>query len=121
MAGAKRPLLFSDTSATLTCIKESAAVLRQMIVDSVMLGGTQSPGSRIMRSLLVALDNTPAGAATIKLALSLATRHRATLTGLGVLDIDYLTSPEPRQIRTAYYKFKADLIRLKGSRAGRAG
>jgi hypothetical protein len=55
-----------------------------------------------MRSLRVALDDTPAGAAAIKLALSLATRHGATLTGLGVLDIDDLTAPEPRQIRTAY-------------------
>ena len=66
-----------------------------------------------MRSVLVALDDTPAGAGAAKLALSLAARHGAAVTGVGVLDVGYLTAPEPGGVGTAYYKFKADLARLK--------
>ena len=37
-----------------------------------------------MRSLLLALDDTPAGASAVKLALSLAARHNAAVTGASV-------------------------------------
>lgn len=66
-----------------------------------------------MRSLLLALDDTPAGAGAAMLALCLATKHDAAVTGASVLDVDYLTPREPRGIGTAYYKFKADIARLK--------
>ena len=66
-----------------------------------------------MRSLLVALDDTPAGAGAVKFALFLATKHDAAVTGTSVLDVDYLTPREPGGIGTAYYKFKADIARLK--------
>jgi len=66
-----------------------------------------------MRSVLVALDDTPGGAAAVAFAVALAKRGNARLTGASVLDIDYLTAPEPGGVGTAYYKFKADLARLK--------
>jgi nucleotide-binding universal stress UspA family protein len=66
-----------------------------------------------MRSLLLALDDTPAGAGAAKLALSLAAKHDAAVTGASVLDVEYLTPREPGGIGTAYYKFKADTARLK--------
>jgi nucleotide-binding universal stress UspA family protein len=66
-----------------------------------------------MRSLLLALDDTPAGAGAVKLALSLATRHNAAVTGASVLDVEYLTPREPGGIGTAYYKFKTDVAHLK--------
>ena len=66
-----------------------------------------------MRSLLVALDDTPASAGALNLALSLATKHDAAVSGATVLDVDYLTPREPGGIGTIYYKFKADIARLK--------
>ena len=69
-----------------------------------------------MRSLLVALDDTPAGAVATDFALSLADRCKAAITGIGILDIDYLTAPSPGGIGSEYYKFKADQARLKAAR-----
>lgn len=69
-----------------------------------------------MRSLLVALDDTPASAGATKLALSLAAKHDAAVTGATVLDVDYLKPREPGGIGTAYYKFKTDLARLEQGR-----
>ncbi|HVZ50996.1 MAG TPA: universal stress protein [Pseudolabrys sp.] len=66
-----------------------------------------------MRSLLLALDDTPASEGATKLALSLAARHDAAVTGATVLDVDYLTPREPGGLGTAYYKFKTDIARLK--------
>lgn len=66
-----------------------------------------------MRSLLVALDETPAGTSAAKYALYLATRYKAAVTGATVLDVDYLAPREPGGVGTAYYKFKADVARLK--------
>jgi len=66
-----------------------------------------------MRSLLVALDETPAALGAAQFAVALAARHGATATGAGVLDIDYLTAPEPRGIGTEHFKIQADLARLK--------
>jgi nucleotide-binding universal stress UspA family protein len=66
-----------------------------------------------MRSLLVALDETPAALGAAKFAVALAGRHGASVTGAGVLDVDYLTAPEPRGIGTGHYKVQADIARLK--------
>lgn len=66
-----------------------------------------------MRSLAVALDETPASDSALDLAVALAGRFEAALMGLTVLDIDYLTAPQPTPIGGAYYKFKSDLARLE--------
>lgn len=66
-----------------------------------------------MRSLAVALDETPASGSALDVAVALAGRFDAALTGLTVLDIDYLTAPQPTPIGGAYYKFKSDLARLE--------
>ena len=66
-----------------------------------------------MRSLLLALDDTPAGASAAVFAVSLAAAHNASVTGVSILDVDYLTAVEPLAIGTAYYKSKADVARLK--------
>lgn len=66
-----------------------------------------------MRSLLLALDDTPAAMGALEFALFLATRYDATITGVSVLDVDWLTAPEPGRIGSAYYKFKIDLAHLK--------
>jgi nucleotide-binding universal stress UspA family protein len=67
----------------------------------------------LMRSLLVALDDTPAGTTAVTFALSLAARHGAKVAGLNVLDVGYLTAPQPGGIGSAHYKFRTDLARLK--------
>ena len=59
-----------------------------------------------MRSLLLALDDTPAGASASEFAMSLAAAHDASVTGVSILDVDYLTAVEPFAIGTAYYKFR---------------
>lgn len=66
-----------------------------------------------MKSLLVALDDTPASEAALQFSLSLASRFGAGLTGISVLDIAHLTAPEPVPLGGSYYKFKADLARLE--------
>jgi len=65
-----------------------------------------------MKSLLVAVDDTPGAAAAISFAISLAKAHNAALMGAGVLDVAHLTAPEPGSIGGAHYKFKADVARL---------
>lgn len=70
-----------------------------------------------MKSILVALDRTPAAAAARATALALATAHRARLIGIGVLDKDYLTAAQAIPPGGAYYKFRSDLERLKHANA----
>jgi nucleotide-binding universal stress UspA family protein len=70
-----------------------------------------------MRSLLVGLDTTPASRAAVEFSLALASRFGARLTGIGVLDITYLTSPEPIPLGGAEYKFKADVARVEQAHA----
>jgi len=66
-----------------------------------------------MRSLLVALDETPAALGAARFAIALAARHGASVTGAAVLDVDYLTAPEARGIGSGHYKAQADIARLK--------
>lgn len=66
-----------------------------------------------MRSLLLALDDTPGGGGAADCALALARRHAAAIVGVAVLDVDYLTASEPGGVGTAYYKFRTDVARLK--------
>ncbi|MCW5746003.1 MAG: universal stress protein [Alphaproteobacteria bacterium] len=69
-----------------------------------------------LRSLLVALDDTPASTGAQQLALQLAQAHKAALTGATILDIDYLTAPQPAAIGTAAFKLQADLARVQRGR-----
>lgn len=66
-----------------------------------------------MKSILVALDGTPAAKAALQVALFLAEKHAAHLAGVSVLDVKRLTAPEPVPIGGEYYKFKYDAERLK--------
>lgn len=66
-----------------------------------------------MRSLLLALDDTPGGAGASTFALDLAARHNAAITGASILDISYLTAPGPGGIGTAHFKARADRARLQ--------
>lgn len=66
-----------------------------------------------MKSILLALNGTPAAKAGLQVALSLAEKHAAHLAGICVLDVKQLTAPEPVPIGGAYYKFKYDAERLK--------
>lgn len=65
-----------------------------------------------MKSLLVAVDETPGAEAAAGFAIALAKAHGAALMGAGVLDVAYLTAPEPGTIGGAHYKFEADVARL---------
>ncbi|MCW5688445.1 MAG: universal stress protein [Pseudolabrys sp.] len=69
-----------------------------------------------MRSLLLALDDTPGGAGAANFALYLAAKRGAAVTGASILDVDYLTAPSPGAIGTSHYKHRADSARLKRGR-----
>lgn len=75
-----------------------------------------------MKSLLVALDDTPCGRAAAVQSLVLAGRSGATVTGASVLDIAALTRPEMVPIGAFRYKLRADVARVGRARerAGRA-
>jgi nucleotide-binding universal stress UspA family protein len=66
-----------------------------------------------MKSMLVALDDTPAARAAVRLSLALAARFGASVTGASVLDIVALTAPEMVPIGAYEFKLRADLARLK--------
>lgn len=74
-----------------------------------------------MKSILVALNGTPAAKAARQVGLSLAEKHAARLTGICVLDVKHLTAPEPVPIGGEYYKFKYEAERLKRATEELAG
>jgi nucleotide-binding universal stress UspA family protein len=76
----------------------------------------KTQGDRHLKSLLVALDETPASDACMHHAVSLARVAGASLTGVGIVDVEYLTAPEPRGIGTAHLKARADRARLQRAR-----
>lgn len=69
-----------------------------------------------MKSILLALDDTPAGSAACRVAVALAEKYAARITGLCILDKEFLTAPEPEPIGGAYYKIQINLARLKRAR-----
>ncbi len=69
-----------------------------------------------MKSILLALDDTPAGAAACRVAIALAEKCSARVTGLCILDTEFLTPREPEPIGGAYYKMQIDTARLKRAR-----
>lgn len=69
-----------------------------------------------LRSLLVALDDSPASDAALKMAAALARTHGASLTGVTILDVEDLTAPEPTAIGALHFKEQADRARLRRAR-----
>jgi nucleotide-binding universal stress UspA family protein len=61
-----------------------------------------------MKSILVAIDHTNAAQAAQALAIELALRHNARLTGLGILDRAALARPEPVPVGGMAYKLQRD-------------
>ena len=61
----------------------------------------------MIRSILVALDDTETSRTALHFAIGMAKRRKALLTGIGVLDQPWLTAPEAVPIGGA--AFKADL------------
>lgn len=66
-----------------------------------------------LKSLLVALDDTPSSQSALNFALALAGQHKARLTGINVLDFNWLTRSEPTPMGAGYYKHHADQVRLQ--------
>jgi nucleotide-binding universal stress UspA family protein len=71
----------------------------------------------MLRSLLIALDETPAGAAAIEFAVRLAAAHRAAARGVAVVDVGFLTAPEAGRAGAMFYKERRDAARLEEARA----
>ncbi|MFY7780891.1 MAG: universal stress protein, partial [Tagaea sp.] len=71
----------------------------------------------MLRNLLVALDDTPAGRAAADFAVALARVHKARLQGLAVVDVAFLTPPAPGRAGALFYKERADAARLANERA----
>jgi nucleotide-binding universal stress UspA family protein len=71
----------------------------------------------VLRSILVALDATPASAAAQELALRLAKRFGSQITGIAVLDRAYLTAPTAVGIGGMAYKEHRDQVKLEEAKA----
>lgn len=67
----------------------------------------------MLRSLLVALDETQASAAAQNLAINLARRFEASITGLAVLDRAHITAPTAVGIGGMAYKHHRDQVKLE--------
>lgn len=65
-----------------------------------------------MRSVLAALDDTPCGGSAIRYALKFARARGARLTGIAVIDRDFLAPPEPGRIGMIELKARRDAARL---------
>ena len=71
----------------------------------------------MLRSILVALDTTPASAAAQQLALRLAGKFSSQITGLAVLDRAYITAPTAVGIGGMAYKRHRDQVKLEEAKA----
>jgi nucleotide-binding universal stress UspA family protein len=71
----------------------------------------------VLRSILVALDATPASAAAQRLALRLTQRFGSQITGIAVLDRAYLTAPTAVGIGGMAYKEHRDQVKLEEAKA----
>jgi nucleotide-binding universal stress UspA family protein len=65
-----------------------------------------------MRSILVALDDTPCGESAIGFALKTARIRGARLSGVAVIDQDFLAPSEPGRVGMIEFKAKRDAARL---------
>ncbi len=66
----------------------------------------------MLRSMLVVVDGSPSSEPVITLAFEWATRFRARLRGLGVLDAPAIERPEPVPMGAYAYKKQRDAVRL---------
>lgn len=62
----------------------------------------------MIKSILVTLDDSQSTDSAKKLGLSLATTHKATLTGIGVLDEPWIAAPEAIPLGGAAFKVELD-------------
>jgi nucleotide-binding universal stress UspA family protein len=67
----------------------------------------------VLRSILVALDETGPSEAAQDLALDLARRTAAGITGLAILDREYITAPTAVGIGGASFKHHRDEVKLR--------
>lgn len=67
----------------------------------------------MVKSLLVAMDETPGSEAARRVACALASASGASLTGFGNLDIAALTAPVAVPLGGAHYKAHADIQRVR--------
>jgi nucleotide-binding universal stress UspA family protein len=71
----------------------------------------------VLRSILVALDSTPASSAAQDLALDLAKRLQCKITGIAVLDRAHITAPTAVGIGGSAFKQHRDEVKLKEAEA----
>lgn len=71
----------------------------------------------VLRSILVALDATAASSAAQMLALNLAKRLDCQVTGIAILDRDYITAPAAVGIGGMAHKYHRDQVKLQEAKA----
>jgi nucleotide-binding universal stress UspA family protein len=71
----------------------------------------------LLRSILVALDATPASTAAQKLAIEIARRCQCRITGLTVLDRAHITAPTAVGIGGMAFKEHRDQVKLQEAKA----
>lgn len=71
----------------------------------------------MLRSILVALDATPASSAAQQLAIGLAKKFDCHITGIGVLDRAHITAPTAVGIGGSAYKQHRDQVKLEEAKA----
>jgi nucleotide-binding universal stress UspA family protein len=62
----------------------------------------------MIKRILLALDKSPAGETAQKYAIDLATKSKASITGIGVLDTPWITAAQPEPIGGGAYKLQRD-------------
>lgn len=71
----------------------------------------------MLRSILVALDATPASSAAQTLAIDLAKRLECQITGIAILDRGYITAPTAVGIGGMAFKHHRDQVKLQEAKA----
>lgn len=71
----------------------------------------------MLRSILVALDETPASSQAQRVAIEMAKRLDAQIAGLAVLDRGHFTAPTPVGIGGMAYKYHRDQVKLEEAKA----
>ncbi len=74
----------------------------------------------MLKSILLALDGTPAALESRKLALALARKHSAAILGLRVVDPDVIAPAEPTPIGGDAYKLHKDAVLIERAKAAAA-
>ncbi len=70
----------------------------------------------MIKSIVVAVDNTEASRAAEALALRIAVEHQAAVTGMGIVDRPWITAPTPMPIGGGAYKQHRDEVLLEKNR-----